>query len=229
MSNISNRHTVNPFVAGKSEALIGQRLAKVGYKQTDKMTKAGETALPGICVSVPPIDTSAITGAILDGFMPHLVTLIETAQEGIIRSMNDSSGGTLSAVTDDDISLSAVLAYLSAESAGSRLSQESIGVWFTAQVEDNLSVLIVDKLKFTDITEDNQPVIDKHVKQYRDICMMICGKGLHRNSLSDTQKRTIRTCVKIAADDIGISAKITAKLNELEKMVDPADALELDN
>ena len=74
MSNISNRHTVNPFISGKSEALVQQRLCKVGYKKT----KDCPNPLPSICVSVPHVDPSAINGAILAGFMPALISLIES-------------------------------------------------------------------------------------------------------------------------------------------------------
>lgn len=224
MSNVSNRHQVNPFVASKSEPLTGQRLARVGYKKT----KENPNPLPSICVSVPPVDATQITGAILAGLMPSIVQLVEDAQDGIIRAANDSSNGTLSTVTDEMISLPAVVAFLSAKQAGERLSAESIAAWFSAKVEDNLQVLVADKLGFSDITEDNQPVIDKHVKVYGDICGMLAGKGLHKNSLSESQKKTIRTCVKIAAGDSGIGAKLLAKLDELEKKVDITEALELD-
>ena len=224
MSNVSNRHTVNPFVAGKSEPLSGQRLARVGYKKT----KENPNPLPSICVSIPPVDAAQIQGAILAGLMPSIVQLVEDAQDGIIRAANDSSGGTLTTVTDEMICLESVVAFLSAKQAGERLSAESIAAWFSAKVEDNLSVLVADKLGFSDITEDNQPVIDKHVKVYGDICGMLAGKNLTRNSLSESQKRTIRTCVKISEDDSGIGAKLIAKLEELEKKVDITEALELD-
>ena len=224
MSNVSSRHQVNLFKAGKSDPLSGQRLAKIGYKKT----KDNPNPLPSICVSVPPIAATQIQGAILAGLMPSIVQLVEDAQDGIIRAANDSSGGTLTTVTDEMISLESVVAFLSAKQAGERLSAESIAAWFSAKVEDNLSVLVADKLGFSDITEDNQPVIDKHVKVYGDICGMLAGKNLTRNSLSESQKRTIRTCVKISEDDSGIGAKLIAKLDELEKKVDITEALELD-
>ena len=223
MSNVSNRHTVNPFVAGKSEPLSGQRLARVGYKKT----KDNPNPLPSICVSVPPVDQTAITGDILAGLMPSIVQMVCDAQDGIIRVMNDSSGGTLTAVTDEDISLNAVVSFLAAKTVGERLSADSIGAWFTRYVEDNLSVVVADQLKFTDITEDNQPVIDQHTKVYLDICQLIAGKNLTRNSFSAQQKRAMKICVKLASDDNGIGAKITEKLAELEKKVDITEMLEL--
>jgi hypothetical protein len=224
MSIISNRHTVNPFVAGKSEPLTGQRLARVGYKKT----KDNPNPLPSICVSVPPVDQTAITGDILAGLMPSIVSMVHDAQDGIIRVMNDSSGGTLTAVSDDDISLAAVVSFLAAKNAGERLSADSIGAWFTRYVEDNLSVVVADKLGFDDITPENQETIDKHTKVYADICAMLAGKNLMRNSLSEKQKNAVKICVKIAADDNGIGEKLTQKLVELEKKVEVADMLELD-
>jgi hypothetical protein len=224
MSNVSNRHTVNPFVAGKSDPLSGQRLARVGYKKT----KDNPNPLPSICVSVPPIDQTAITGDILAGLMPSIVVMLQDAQDGIIRAMNDASGGTLTEVSDDDISLAAVVAFLSAKNAGERLSADSIGAWFTRYVEDNLSVVVADKLGFDDITDDNQATIDKHTKVYADICAMLAGKNLTRASLSEKQKNAVKVCVKIASDDNGIGEKLTQKLVELEKKVEITDMLELD-
>lgn len=221
MSNVSNRHTVVPFIAGESKPLAEQRLAKIGYKQTAEMTKKGEKALPSICVSVPPVDRTVITGAVLESLMPYIVTLVEDAQDGIIRAANDASGGTLQIVTDEMISLEAVIAFLAAKNAGDRISKESIAAWFSAHVEDNLSVLVADKLGFSDITPDNQATIDKHTAKYLEIVQMLAGKGLHQNSLGAQQKNAIRLCVKLA-EGSAFGQKLADKLAELEKITDPA-------
>ena len=57
MSNVSTVHDVVPFVAGKTAALTGQRLAKVGYKSTAK----NPARYASIAVSVPYINPDDIT------------------------------------------------------------------------------------------------------------------------------------------------------------------------
>jgi hypothetical protein len=223
MSNISNRHTVNQFVAGKSSALTGQRLAKVGYKKT----KENPNPLKSVCVSVPPIQIGADSPHI-ERLLPYINDLICTAQDGIIRSLYESSGGTLSSVSDEEISIDACINYLAAESAGARFSGESIAAWFDAGVTDNLTVAIADKLGFTDLTPENEIVIQKHVASYKDICKMLAGKGVTKNSLTAAQKNAVKTCVKLDTLDGDIGKKLLNKLTELEKQVDISDLLELE-
>ena len=224
MSNISNRHTVNTFIAGKSSALVGQRLAKIGYKKT----KDNPNPMDSICISVPPVSLEISDTKTLARLMPYIHGLLETAQDGIIRSLYESSGGTLQAVTDSEISIDSCINFLAAESAGERFSTEAITAWFNSGVSDSLTVLVADKLGFTDLTEDNMKVIQKHVDNYLGICKLLAGKNLTKNSLTQAQKNGIRVCVKLDTSGSSVAQKIVNRLDDLEKKVDIADLLELD-
>lgn len=86
--SITNRHSVVPFTAGESKPMTGQRLAKVGYKSTKK----NPARFKSVCVSVPEIPENNIRSE-LDRLIPHVRTMLENAQDGIIRSLYESREG----------------------------------------------------------------------------------------------------------------------------------------
>ena len=126
MSNVSTRHAVVSYTAGESKSFTGQRLMVARYKQTEAMTKRGETAPAAVCASVPFIAPDEIT-ANITALLPHICNMLEAAQDGILRSMYEGSAYALGDVTDDDISVQACIGFLEAASTGSgKLSGEAI-------------------------------------------------------------------------------------------------------
>lgn len=211
MSNISNRHQVLPFIAGTSAPLSGQRLAKIGYKQTSEMTKKGETAPASVCASVPMIQSDAIESRI-DRLMPYVRGMLENAQDGIVRSLYDSDR-SLSAVSDDDISVDACISFLQAEAAGDRLKKETILAWFDSEVSENLTVLVAEKLGFSDLTPDALETVSRHVKIYRDLIGMLAGG---KTILEAKQIRGCEVAISLAVNSDRISEKLTDRLNAMK-------------
>ena len=210
MSNVSNRHAVVPFVAGTSKPLSGQRLARAGFKLTEKMKQAGKTALPSVCASVPHIDPAAVQ-MFWNDLLPHVGTMLEKAQDEILRAKYESSGGQCTDLTDEEISIPACLAFMNAESAGSRLSVESIGAWFDTALTDSLTVLIADKLGFDLSTPEQESVVQKHVRNHRDVLAMLAGKNV---ILAPRQSAAITNMLDLAEED-AMHQKLTAKLTAL--------------
>ena len=210
MSNVSNRHSVAPFIAGTSKALNEQRLARVGFKLTEKMKKAGQKALPSVCASVPMIDPAAIE-VHWENLVPYVQTLLETAQDGIFRSLYVSSAGTLSSIADEELSIPACIAFMEAQRAD--LSAETVGTWFDSELTDALTVIVADKLGFTLETPEQESTVAKHVRIHRDVLCMIAGRSV---ILQPKQAAGIRNMLKIAPED-AMNARITAKMNELER------------
>ena len=214
MSNFSQAHNVTKFIAGKSEALTGQRLAKVGYKSTAKTP----AKYPSVCVSVPVLTKESISENI-SSMLGHIRAMLETAQDGIIRSLYESSDGALSSVTDSDISVQACIAFLDAESQGSRLTKEFVAGWFDGAVKESLYVVFAEKLGFIsatddnpEVTEDQDKVINKHIAGYRDLFSSLAGG---KNIL---QEKQIDGLVK-ALDISGAEDETAQKLrNRLEQM-----------
>jgi hypothetical protein len=212
MSNVSNRHAVTRFIAGESKPLSGQRLARAGFKLTEKMKAAGKTALPSVCASVPQIDPAAVLVFVND-LMPHIGNMLEKAQDEILRAKYEASGGTCTDLSDEEISIPQCIAFLNAENAGSRLSVESIGAWFDTALTDSLTVLIADKLGFDLSTAEQESTVSKHVKNHRDVLCMLAGKNV---ILAPRQTQAIQNMLAAAPDDSDVMhQKLTAKLAAL--------------
>lgn len=230
MSTISTRHTVNLFVAGKSQALTGQRLAKVGFKLTEKMKEKGLTKkdiLPNICVSVPHIDTEndPFVAMRAEGAFDSIIkSALENAQDGIIRSLYESSGGNLSSVGDEEIGIAQCLAYIEAENSGGRLTKDFLCAWFDASLKDNLSVVIAEKLKFEELTEEQVAVIGKHLNGYRDLFSSLAGG---KTVLSEKQIKNLQNALELVTVEDDTHQKLCKRLEEMGRKEKIEDLLEL--
>lgn len=226
MSNVSNIHTVVPFVAGTTKAFTDQRLIKVGYKTTkDKKTGAEiPPKYPSIAISVPFLDDSSIAERTED-FLPYIKAMIETAQDGIVTSLYESRDGVLSQVSDDELNLDSVLSFLEAESLGGRLTKDAIAAWFDSQVADNLFVIVAEKLKFTEPNAEQTKTIEKHVKTYRDVMAMLAGG---KTILTPSQIKGCKHAISLAGDAGEIGQKLTARIASMEKPKAVAELLELE-
>ena len=210
MSNVSTRHAVTPFVAGTSKPLSGQRLARAGFKLTEKMKAVGKVALPSVCASVPFINGGDVHEYLTD-LLPHIGNMLEKAQDEILRSKYESAGGVLSDITDEEISIPACIAFLNAESTGSRLSAETIGAWFDTTLTNSLTFLIADKLGFDLSTPEQEQTVARHVKNHRDVLAMLAGKNV---ILAPRQESAIKNMLELAEEDT-MHQKLSAKLAAL--------------
>jgi hypothetical protein len=220
MSTISDRHTVVPFVAGKTVPLSNQRLAKVGYKTTAKTP----AKLPSIAVSVPHISPSEVQEN-YQRLLPFIGTMLETAQDGIIRSLYESADGSMSSVSNEDISISQCINFMEAEANGTRLRKEHIEAWFDASVAENLTVMVAEKLGFTELDGEPGKTVAKHVRVYRDLLSMLAGG---KTFLQPTQIRGCKNAIALATDESDIAVKLTARLNAMENKPTVEELLSLD-
>lgn len=225
--SISNRHSIVPFISGISEALSGQRLAKVGYKST----KENKAKYPSICVSVPRIGNDAITENIA-GLMPYIKELIEQAQDGIIRGLYESSDGCLVNVSDEDLSIAQCIGYMGAVSQGNRLTKELIEQWFVDQMELGLTGLLAVKLGFIsgidaieELTEGQYTKVELAVSGYRGMLSGLSGGKTHYEAVKC--KALILAIKKTGADDSEIGRKLVGRLEVMEKKIVPDGLLAL--
>lgn len=212
MSNVSDRHNVNPFVAGKSAALTGQRLAKVGYKSTKKQ----KAKFPSVCVSVPPIvsDSEEFNQAVGTGkFDKIIIAALENAQDGIIKSLYESAEGNLSSVSDSEICIDACLAYIDAEMSGGRMTKEFLESWFVDNVQDNLSVALCER---TGMNLDD-PKIGQAVNGFKGL---ISGLSGGKTFYSPEQITQVRKALELSSEDDEVSKKLNARLDTMEKKTD---------
>ena len=212
MSHFPSTHLVNQFVSGVSEALTGQRLAKVKYKTTAKQA----AKFPNVCVSVPFIESSAITESI-SKLMPYIKGMLETAQDGVIRSLYESSDGMLTGVQDSEISIDACIGWLEAESQGSRLTKELISAWFEANVKDYLYVIIADKIGYgsdTEHTPEQEATIGRHINGYRGLYESLAGG---KTVLQENQIKSLGKVLElIDTDEIGtkLQGRLVGMMNK---------------
>lgn len=222
MSNVSSVHDIVPFVAGKTDALTGQRLAKVGYKST----KNNPAKFKSVAVSVPHIDPDHILGNV-KALLPYIGTMLEDTQDKIIRGLYEAADGSLKTVQDHEISVQACISFLEAEAAGDRLKKEHIESWFDRVCADNVFTLIAEKLGYgdsEDLTPEQTDTVQKHVKVYRDILSMLSGGNV---KLTPVQIKSCKTVIDVSEDDSGIGAKLMARLVNMEKPPKVTEFLEL--
>jgi hypothetical protein len=216
MSQVSNRHSVVPFKSGESKPLNNQRLSKIGYKGRGNK----EAKFQSVCVSVPFI-SEPLSEIQVDRLMPHIRNILETAQDGIIRSLYESSGGNLKSVSDEEISFDSIMGYLDAESTGGRLTKEYLNSWFDSQIKDNLTVVIAEKLGTEDV---DSPSVINAVKVYKELISSLSGGA---TILQKKQIEGVRKAMEIGCVDDDTSKKLSKRLDNMEKPIKIEDMLEL--
>jgi hypothetical protein len=216
--SISNRHQVVPFVAGKSEPMTQQRLAKIGYKNTSKTP----AKFPSVCVSVPFID--ALTFEQFQRIATHVGSMLENAQDGIIRSLYESSDGKITEIADTDIDFDACVSYLDTAARGDRMTKEYLEQWFDSQVRDNLFVVIADKLGFSDITPEVEVTVEKHLAGYKVLISSLAGG---KTILKPNQITAVQKALALASVDDDVSLKLNARLVAMAAKPKIEDLLEL--
>jgi len=210
MSNVFNRHSVVPFVSGETKPASGQRLAKVGYKST----KQNPAKFPSIAVSVPYLVRDDIENN-LRALLPHIGTMLETAQDGIIRSRYEASSGSLDTVSDLDIDVRACIAYLASEAEGDRLTKVTLESWFDSAAAETVFVLMAEKLGFT--ATDPSPAqsvrISQSVSAYRAVISSLAGG---KTMLEPKVIGNLRTVLDVLSTD-EITIRLEARLSAMEK------------
>jgi len=221
MSTFSQAHTVTLFDAKKSQALTGQRLAKVRYKTTAKQV----AKFPSVCASVPFLSHDAIEESIA-ALLPHIRLMLENAQDGVIRSLYESSEGSLSLVTDSDISIAACIGFLETVEAGTRLTKEFIESWFSSNVQEMLEAVIVEKLGFVgdkELTPEQSVTISKHCNGYKDLYASLAGG---KTILQPTQISSLLKVLDLVdSDEVG--DKLKARLVSMQNKPKIEELLEL--
>lgn len=127
MSQVSAAHNV-VALAKDSKPFPLQRLARVIAKVSKDGTYPSEYLTESKCVSIPMIDAGAIAEHI-ESLIPHLRTLLEGAQDAIIRERIVENGS--SAIHDDEINVGACVQYLEEAARGSRVTKEYLQAWFS--------------------------------------------------------------------------------------------------
>lgn len=228
MSNISNIHSLVPFVSGTSKPLSGQRLAKIGFKKS----KENPNPLQSVCASVPFLQKESLEEN-MAALLPHVGRMLEGVQDQIIRSLYEGSKGLRKEVRDEEISVQQCILFLNAESTGSRMSAESIGQWFAASLQDSLVILIAEKLGFAqgendiELTEEQMNTCQKHAKVYGDLLQQLAGKNLRKSNWTVKQWNGMETALQLCGEDDMMAQKLAEKMQAISEVPEVEDLLEL--
>lgn len=222
MSHFPSTHLVTPFDSAKSQALSGQRLAKIRYKTTAKQA----AKFPSVCASVPPLADSEIMDN-LPALKVHIRAMLEAAQDGVIRSLYEVSDGKLSSVQDSDISVLACIGFLNAESEGGRLTKETIEAWFDSNLAEYVQALICEKLGYgsdgDNLTPEQEHTIGRHVKGYKDMYSALAGgKTIYQANQIASLRRVLGL-----VDSSEVGEKLEARLQGMLSKPKMEDLLEL--
>jgi hypothetical protein len=211
MSIVSNTHTVTAYVKKVSKPLSGQRLALVTYKGIKAAGKVPR------CVSVPRISIDAVLEH-LDALKPHILGLVESAQNGLIRELVEAGKDT---IQDEDISLEKILESMQ---SGGRLTGDDIKVWFDEAIALDLTIAFAAKLGIEE-GEEPTPTQEKKLTQavngYRETFAKLAAGAA---TFSDTQKDQMLRALEFADDGDLLAARFKARLSK--KVEDKADLLD---
>jgi hypothetical protein len=215
MSQFPGQHLVTAFVSGTSKALPNNRLAKVGYKETKAMKAKNIAAPKSICVSVPFIDSERFTEEeVFTKLVPHIQNLLAGAQDGLLRNMYEASKFSLTAVTDEDISIEACLGYLEEQETGGRLTIESVKQWFT----DEMGVILGEYAgkmlapKFTGVDLET-----KTTQVLNGYCGMFTALSGGKTYYPPEKRKNLLDALALTMDDDEIAGKLAARLQAMEK------------
>lgn len=215
MSNVSTAHDVINYVSGKSVALDGQRLAVVKFKTTANV----KAPMPNKCVSVPVMEITPsrtdITADELQALYPHITSMVQKAQDEIIRAKLLENGEGYK-VLDSDINMQSVILYLAEESKGNRLSKEYIAGWFADNVAELLTVALADKLGISDTpSEAESKKLQATVNMYCDKLQGLAGsKTAYTPEVADKLLRALE--IAAPADD-KLTMQFVSKLQAMKE------------
>lgn len=221
MSHFPSTHLVTPFDSAKSQPLTGQRLAKIRYKTTAKCP----AKYPSVCVSVPFATSSIVSdGENLTRLMPHILGMIEAAQDGVIRSLYEASEGKLSSVQDSELGIDSILGYLEAESQGTRLTKEFIGAWFDTDVAEILQAAFVDKWSWdssVELSGEQAAKLEQVTKGHKEMFAALAGG---KTSYNIGQCKGLLALLDLA-DSSDTAEKLRARLVGMSTKVDMFEML----
>lgn len=205
-------HNVVAYVSGKTKAFTGQRLATVSYKTIkDKDHPLCGVKRESKAVSLPVVsDESVIENLTL--LLPHVKNVIYKAQDSIIREYLDTNPNA-SFITNESVSMVAVLDYLDNSNESGRLTKESVASWFDETIADTLMVTLADKMGVSETpTQEQSKQIEAIVAGFKDkVSSLAGGKTSYEPKLCES----IKKCLALAPADDVLSARFTTRLNKM--------------
>lgn len=214
MSIIDNsNNTIVNYTSGVTKPFSGQRLMVATYKTG---TKKEDISTFGIkrdsrAVSLPIVLASDVHQN-LTLLMPHIVSMIAKTQDSIIKGILEENISRLH-VGNEEISIAACIEFLDDSDESGRMTKESIGKWFDAEIADPLMLALGEKMGIGEIVSANDAKkIDMMMKQFREkISALAGGKTKYEEKLVIQLKKA----VSFAPENDVIAGRFIARLDKM--------------
>lgn len=203
-------HSIVAYDPKASKPFTGQRLSKVTYKTvTDKTSELYGIKRESKCVSLPLIPAADII-ANVSALAPAITEYLQTIQDKIVRERVDAGAAH---ITMQEISIAGCIEYLESTSESGRLTKESVAAWFSETIEENLAVVLADKLGVSaNPTDAESAKILAVVDQFKGkISSLAGGKTSYEPKIC---KSLINALELAPAGDI-LATRFTARLNKM--------------
>lgn len=161
MSIISDTHSFNKLEKN-SKPLNGQRLVRLIAKGENKHVNLSES----LCVSVPRV-TSEEVADVIDRLLPHIVGMVQDAQDKMIREYRIESGRE--AIQQSVIRMDEVVAWLDANAAGDRVTSEYLAEWFTEEYAEAAHQYIANAMGVDIVNGEVPEVVMQKTAVLRDM------------------------------------------------------------
>lgn len=207
---------LNTVVTAK--ALIGQVLG-VGQSVIGISRNDGKKGKSGLVMVVEVVTVNTIQALLLNSAGEAWIRNCIESLQGKIASA--ASGSVIGKQVDSKLfSVESLLQVMSADVASQRLSKESIGAWFDADLAALWSARI--RAKLPTISDDK---LAKLLEVLRDSYCALAGREV---SMEEKKVEQLVSGIDMLGDDYSnpIADKVSAKLLELANKPDLADLLE---
>lgn len=203
-------HSIVDYDPKASKPFTGQRLSKVTYKTvTNKDDPMFGIKRPSKCVSLPLVKQEDVI-ANINALAPAVAEYLQTIQDKIVRERVDANAAH---ITMEEISIAGCIEWLESNSESGRLTKESVASWFSETIEENLAVVLADKLGISDTPTDAESnKILAVVEQFKGkISSLAGGKTSYEPKIC---KSLINALELAPAGDI-LATRFTARLNKM--------------
>lgn len=207
----SANHSVVAFNPKTSKPFPGQRLSKVSYKTiTDKDNPLCGIKRESQCVSIPMIANADIENNI-QALVPHINEYLMGVQDKIVREKVD--GGSKH-IAMSDINISAIVEYLESNNESGRLTKESVAKWFDENIQDNLAVVLAEKLGVSETPSDKESAqIMAVITTFKDkVSSLAGGKTSYEPKMCDS----LIKCLELAPAGDALSIRFVNRLNKMK-------------
>lgn len=205
-------HSVVSYDPKASKPFAGQRLSKVTYKTiTDKDNPLCGIKRESKCVSIPLVAVSDVITNVT-ALAPAIAEYLQTVQDKIVREKIDAGSANIAMA---DISIAGCIEWLESNNESGRLTKESVGQWFDAEISDSLAIVLAEKLGVTGVPTDNESAqVMKVLSTFKDkISGLAGGKTSYEIKLCESLKKVLALA---PAGDI-LATRFDARLDKMIK------------